>query len=463
MKLFTHYIFNKKHTVLASMLLIGCSTVPRLGVWNDFKDELALKTQYLVEKDADKNQALQDTINFLLAEPLTVDAAIQIAVLNNPGLQAVFEELGIAQADWLQAGLLTNPKLKAQVLSGGGEVKTELGIEQDFMGFFLRPLRVKLGEAQYQAVKHRVEHEVFSLIADVRESYYTLQGDKQLLTLLQSVVEASEAAKELAQRQYNAGNISVLDLSRHQANYHEVKLALIQNEIQVEIEQDVLNQKMGLTSAQSWKIKGILPQFSEDEPVLLELVSRATENRMDLQALKVEIKALEEVLPWARFNQIAEGELGFGQEKEQVLSSGPELKIAVPIFDLGQAEAAKKKAELRQKQKQLKALGQEIHTEVVILYKDMMVNRKTVDYFQKTIIPVNQLIVESAQKHYNYMLQGVYTLLESKQDEINANRDCIEALKTYWITRSRLDFAIGGGLEFPLSGEEYDLQESMQN
>jgi cobalt-zinc-cadmium efflux system outer membrane protein len=184
---------------------------------------------------------------------------------------------------------------------------------------------------------------------------------------------------------------------------------------------------------------------------------------MDLQALKVEIKAMEEVLPWARFNQIAEGELGFGQEKEQVLSSGPELKIAVPIFDFGQAEAAKKKAELRQKQKQLKALGQEIHTEVVILYKDMMVNRKTVDYFQKTIIPVNQLIVESAQKHYNYMLQGVYTLLESKQDEINANRDCIEALKTYWITRSILDFAIGGGLEFPLSGEEYDLQESMQN
>ena len=264
-------------------------------------------------------------------------------MLNNPSLQAVFEELGIAQADWLQAGLLTNPKLKAQVLSGGGEVKTELGIEQDFMGFLLRPLRVKLGEAQYQAVKHRVEHEVFSLIADVRESYYTLQGDKQLLTLLQSVVEASEAAKELAQRQYNAGNISVLDLSRHQANYHEVKLALIQNEIQVEIEQDVLNRKMGLTSAQSWKIKGILPQFSEDEPVLLELVSRATENRMDLQALKVETKALEEVLPWARFNQIAEGELGFGQEKEQVLSSGPELKIAVPIFDLGQAEAAKKK------------------------------------------------------------------------------------------------------------------------
>ncbi|MEA1881822.1 MAG: TolC family protein [Candidatus Marinimicrobia bacterium] len=463
MKLFTHYIFNKKHTVLASMLLIGCSAVPRLGTWNDFKEEIAVKTQYLVEKDAEQIQVLQDTISSLLGEPLTVDSAVQIALLNNPSLQVVFEELGIAQSDLLQAGLLANPKLKAQVLSGGGDVKTELGIEQDFMGIFLRPLRIKLGEAQYQAVKYRVGHEVFALIAHVRESYYMLQGDKQLLTLLRSVVEAAEAAKELAQRQYNAGNISMLDLSRYQANYHQVKLALIQNEIQVEIEQDVLNRKMGLTSTPLWKIKGVLSQFSEDEPVLLELVSRATENRMDLQALEAEIKGLEEALSWARFNQIAEGELGFGQEKKQVLSSGPELKIAVPIFDLGQAEAAKKKAELRQKKKQMKALRQEIHTEVGILYKDMVVNRKTVDYFQKTIIPVNQQIVESAQKHYNFMLQGVYTLLESKQDEINAHRDYIEALKSYWITRSKLDFAIGGGLEFPLSGEEHDLQESMQN
>ena len=154
------------------MLLTGCSTIPRSGTWIGFKEEMQIKTQYRVEKDADKIQAVQDTIAALLAEPLTIHTAVQIALLNNPGLQATFEELGIAQADLLQAGLLSNPKFKAQTLSGGEDVKTELSVEQDFLGIFLRPLRIKLGKSQLQAVRHRVGYEVLSLIAEVRCRQY---------------------------------------------------------------------------------------------------------------------------------------------------------------------------------------------------------------------------------------------------------------------------------------------------
>lgn len=445
---------------MASIFLNSCSTNPRLSSWSNFRHEMQIKTQYQVEKNADKNQAAQDTIASLLAKPLTVDAAVQIALLNNPGLQATLEELGIAQADLVQAGLLSNPKLKALVLSGGGNVKTELGVEQDFLGLFLRPIQIKLGEAHYQVVKHHVGYEVFSLISEVRSAYFTLQGDKQLLALHRAVLEATEAATELASRQYNAGNINMLDLSRHQAISNQANLTLMQNEIKVKIEQDALKWKLGLISDKELKINGVLPQFSENDPPLTELHSNASENRMDLLALKAEIRGLEEALPWARYSQIAEGEIGVEQEREQKQLTGPGLKVAVPIFDQGQAAMVRKSTELRQKQKQLEALIQEIHTEVGILYKEMVVNRKTVEYFQKTIIPAHQQIVQSAQKHYNFMLQGVYSLLESKEDEINAHRNHIEALKNYWIKRSELDFAIGGGLEFPRPDREQDFQES---
>ena len=445
---------------MASIFLNSCSTNPRLSSWSNFRDEMQIKTQFQVEKNADNNQAAQDTIASLLAKPLTVDAAVQIALLNNPGLQATLEELGIAQADLVQAGLLSNPKLKALVLSGGGNVKTELGVEQDFLGLFLRPIQIKLGEAHYQVVKHHVGYEVFSLISEVRSAYFTLQGDKQLLALHRAVLEATEAATELASRQYNAGNINMLDLSRHQAISNQANLTLMQNEIKVKIEQDALKWKLGLISDKELKINGVLPQFSENDPPLTKLHSNASENRMDLLALKAEIRGLEEALPWARYSQIAEGEIGVEQEREQKQLTGPGLKVAVPIFDQGQAAMVRKSTELRQKQKQLEALIQEIHTEVGILYKEMVVNRKTVEYFQKTIIPAHQQIVQSAQKHYNFMLQGVYSLLESKEDEINAHRNHIEALKNYWIKRSELDFAIGGGLEFPRSDREQDFQES---
>ena len=46
----------------------------------------------------------QQRVRELLKAPLTLDAAVQVALLNNAKVQATFEELGIAQADLVQAG-----------------------------------------------------------------------------------------------------------------------------------------------------------------------------------------------------------------------------------------------------------------------------------------------------------------------------------------------------------------------
>jgi len=45
----------------------------------------------------------------LLARPLTADDAVQLALLNNRGLQASFQELGITEAEVVQAGRIPNP------------------------------------------------------------------------------------------------------------------------------------------------------------------------------------------------------------------------------------------------------------------------------------------------------------------------------------------------------------------
>src|SRR5690348_10741512 len=42
---------------------------------------------------------------------LTRAAAVQIALMNSPDLLVDYEELGIAQADMVEAGLLKNPSL----------------------------------------------------------------------------------------------------------------------------------------------------------------------------------------------------------------------------------------------------------------------------------------------------------------------------------------------------------------
>ena len=53
--------------------------------------------------------AITSRVAALLKYPLSVDDAVQIALLNNAGMQAAFAELGLAEADVVQAGRIPNP------------------------------------------------------------------------------------------------------------------------------------------------------------------------------------------------------------------------------------------------------------------------------------------------------------------------------------------------------------------
>ena len=58
------------------------------------------------EKDKTERQTAQ-----LLQQPLSVDDAVQIALLNNGALQASFEDIGVSEADLVQSGRL--PEVRA--------------------------------------------------------------------------------------------------------------------------------------------------------------------------------------------------------------------------------------------------------------------------------------------------------------------------------------------------------------
>jgi hypothetical protein len=92
-------------TVLSAALLGGCASFSQDGGF----DAIQTATQSRIQKDvvwsrddATRRQS-QARIDALLAQPLSADDAVQIALLNNPGLQAAFNTLGIAEADWVSA------------------------------------------------------------------------------------------------------------------------------------------------------------------------------------------------------------------------------------------------------------------------------------------------------------------------------------------------------------------------
>ena len=88
------------------------------------------------KQEAVEVRQIEEALDKLLENELTAAGAIQIALLNNARLQARYEELGISQAELIQAGLLKNPTVFGSArfpTNSPGATELEFGLLQNFL------------------------------------------------------------------------------------------------------------------------------------------------------------------------------------------------------------------------------------------------------------------------------------------------------------------------------------------
>ena len=112
--------------MVSALGLGGCATLRPHPGFTDVEKLVAERTAAKVEwRDGGPADAeVAERIKATLAKELTSDAAVQVALFNNRKLQVVYQSLGIAEADLVQAGLLPNPVLNADVRFGGPHLFT---------------------------------------------------------------------------------------------------------------------------------------------------------------------------------------------------------------------------------------------------------------------------------------------------------------------------------------------------
>ena len=125
-------------------------------------------------------------ISDILLSPLEMEDVIEVTLLNNRRLQALYEDIGIAQADLVQACLLRNPILEFQYLYDRpfkGDKVIELGMIQNFLDILLKPLQRKMAREELERVKSVVSGEVIAAIAEAKRAFFTLQAAKRLFEI----------------------------------------------------------------------------------------------------------------------------------------------------------------------------------------------------------------------------------------------------------------------------------------
>src|SRR5437870_2109284 len=283
---------RKLFLLSGTVALAGCAQVDPNPAFRELANTVHLRTGKRVQwnRGSAQDAEAQAAVASLLRHPLTADSAVQIALLNNHNLQATYEELGIAQADLVEAGLLRNPIFTFERRFPGQAM--EMDLLKEFIDILLLPLRKRIAAAQFEAAKLRVGHEMLKVAGEVRAAFYEHQGDQQLVDLRKTVADASERSAETALKMHEAGNLRDLDLANEQASHAQAKLELAKAQSGATQSREKLNKLIGAFGAQiNWTVAARLPDLPGAEGSTSQLESRAIQQRLDLAAARQEFIA----------------------------------------------------------------------------------------------------------------------------------------------------------------------------
>lgn len=342
--------------LLASILVVttlaGCATFSNDGGFASVEQatrERLNKDVKWARSDAEKS-ALQVRVGELLAKPLTIDDAIQVALYNNRGLQAAFFDLGISEAELVQAGRLPNPHfsmLRASKPENGiREYKIEQALTFNIFALITMPLAVEVEKRNFEQTQRLVVIEVARLASETRQAYFTAVAADESVRYMRKVKQAAEAGAELARRMAQVGNFSKLWQAREQAFYADAALNLARAEQSAVAARERLARVLGVADRSQIKLPDRLPDLPKEPNELGGLEQQALDQRLDLQAIRLETEALAKNLGLTQATRlinvlevgparVLEGERNSGYKK------GYEISFELPIFDWGGAKVAK--------------------------------------------------------------------------------------------------------------------------
>lgn len=217
---------------LALLALSGCATLSSDSgfgpVAQTARDQLGKDLQW-ARTDADQD-AISTRVAQLLAQPLSADDAVQIALLNNKGLQASFSALGIADADRVLASRLPNPGFSVARLQQGTSLAVDRSVDFKLGRLLLLPMINQIEARRFAQARSALVLSVLSLASQTRKAYTLVLAAEQTRRYMPQVQSAAQAGAELARRQAQVGNWSKLQQAREQGFYADAALNLARAE-----------------------------------------------------------------------------------------------------------------------------------------------------------------------------------------------------------------------------------------
>jgi outer membrane protein TolC len=438
--------------VTVLVLLTGCTTFSKDGGFDTVSTTASQrlgKDAVLVRTDENRSAVVRRTQE-LLSKPLSMDDAVQIALLNNRGLQASYSELGIAEADLVQAGRLPNPGFTFSRTHGGSDLSISRTFTLGLLSVLTLPLATRIESGRFEQTRLLAADAMLKVAADARRAYIGAVATKQSAAYAEQVKDSAQAGAELALRMQHAGNFSKLDYAREQAFYAQAVAQLAKARQQSVSAREKLTRTMGLWGSQAeYELPERLPDLPATRPELPDLERFAMENRLDIQAAKLQTQSVARSLGLSRATRFINA-LDVGYQNNFTSSDGREqgyeISVEIPVFDWGASKVARAEAIYLQSANRVAETAINARSEVRESYSAYVTNYDVAKHYRDEVVPIRKTISDELLLRYNGMLASVFELLADSRDQIGAVNSAIDALRDYWLAQTDLQQGLGGRL-----------------
>src|SRR5882757_2067419 len=441
--------------LLSALLLCGCATFSPDGGMTVVADVAGqtLKKDVVSIRTEDDAQRANASVQGLLRRGLTVDTAVQIALLNNRGLQASYNELALAEADLVGDSLPSNPTFSVSRIAGNGALEIERQVVGDILALATLPFRSEIARQRFQKAQLRAAEEMLRLAADVRRAYYRAVAANELVGLLTDAKSTAESTAQLALKLGETGALNKLDQAREQVFYAEITADLATVRQDATSSRERLSRLLGLWDGNlDFRLPAKLPPLPPRSLSLPGIEVDAVEHRIDLQIARIELAALAKSLDLAGATRFVTLLDVAGVDRKTIDPNGTpfrergfNVQFQIPIFDGGEVRVRQAAETYNQAFNLLTEKAVNVRSEARDAFR---VYRSTYDiagHYQREVLPLRKIISDEMQLRFSSMQVDVFALLTEARQRIAALRAAIEAKREFWLAQSELQTAVNGG------------------
>lgn len=277
---------------------------------------------------------------------VTEAEAVAAALWNSPSFHAALDDLGIARADLVDAGLLRNPILS--LLFPVGPKQLEWTLQFPIEALWQRPRRIAAAELSARSIGERLVSDGLSLVADVRRAHVDALAAGRRLALASDNARVVARIREITEARLQAGDISELEARAPRNDAAQANAMLLTLGHDHDASRIALLTTMGVDRAPAQvTLVDRGGQVADACGNAAALIEAALASRPDVRAAELAVEAAGRRARWERsrvVNLIAT--LDANSQGREGYEIGPGIGADLPVFSRNQGAIGRAAAEM---------------------------------------------------------------------------------------------------------------------